>query len=184
MEVLKVESKTKNLRQKRNPIRRNLQKDRLRRSRRSRIFPQRLPLQQPQIKKRSKQNEFPRINWSNNSDPDIQMCIILYDERINKYRRMQDISILLDTEPSAEFCIEIVECDILQRQAHNELCSYNERHCFLGAHPLVQERSQILQLENSLKELKRKNPVAFFQEISNITQNIRRIESNIQDKKI
>lgn len=111
------------------------------------------------------------------------MCIILYDERINRYRRMQDISVLLDSEPTTELCIEMVECDILQKQAHNELCSYNERHYFIGEHPIVIERSKILQLENSLKELKKKNPTAFFNEISNITQNIRRIESNIRTKK-
>lgn len=111
------------------------------------------------------------------------MCIILYDERINRYRRMQDISILLDTEPSSELCLEMVECDILQRKAHLELNSYNDRHIFLNEHPLIQERNQILQLENSLKQLKKENPAAFINEISNITQNIRRIESNIRTKK-
>lgn len=111
------------------------------------------------------------------------MCIILYDERINRYRRMQDISILLDTEPSPELCLEMVECDILQRKAHLELNSYNDCHIFLNEHPLIQERNQILQLENSLKQLKKENPAAFINEISNITQNIRRIESNIRTKK-
>lgn len=111
------------------------------------------------------------------------MCIILYDERINRYQRMQDISILLDTEPSPELCLEMVECDILQRKAHHELISYNDCHIFLNEHPLIQERNQILQLENSLKQLKKENPAAFINEISNITQNIRRIESNIRTKK-
>lgn len=96
---------------------------------------------------------------------------------------MQDISVLLDTEPSLELCIEMVECDILQKQAHLELSSYNDRHIFLNKHPLVQERNQILQLENSLRQLKKENPLAFLNEISNITQNVRRIESNIRTKK-
>lgn len=77
----------------------------------------------------------------------------------------------------------MVECDILQSQAHRELSSYNDQHIFLNEHPLIQERNQILQLENSLNLLKRENPVAFLNEISNITQNIRRIESNIRTKK-
>lgn len=111
------------------------------------------------------------------------MCIILYDERINRYRRMQDISVLLDSEPSPELCLEMVECDILQRKAHLELTSYNDHHTFINEHPLIQERNQILQLENSLKQLKKENPVAFLNEISNITQNIRRIESNIRTRK-
>lgn len=111
------------------------------------------------------------------------MCIILYDERINRYRRMQDISVLLDSEPTAELCIEMVECDILQSQSYRELISYNDRHTFINEHPLVLERHQILQLENGLKQLRKENPQAFFNEISNITQNIRRIESNIRTKK-
>lgn len=111
------------------------------------------------------------------------MCIILYDERINRYRRMQDISILLDTEPTSKLCNEMIECDILQKQAHDELTSYNNRHVFSNVHPLVQERNKIVNIEESLRQLKQENPDAFFREISNITQNIRRIESNIRGKK-
>lgn len=50
---------------------------------------------------------------------------------------MQDISVLLDTEPTPELCAEMVECDILQKQAHEELCAYDKHKKFLYKHPLV-----------------------------------------------
>lgn len=111
------------------------------------------------------------------------MCIILYDERITRYRRMQDISILLDASPTYDLCAEMVECDILQLQAHKELCSYNDSHCFVEVHPLVKSQSRVTEIKKELIQLRKENPDAFFKEIANVTQNIRRIESNIRQKK-
>lgn len=96
---------------------------------------------------------------------------------------MQDISLSLDTDPTADLCIEMVECDVLNYQAHQELSSYNESRKFAFVHPLVISRMKNRSLENELHELQRIDPEKFLNEITNTRQNIRRIESNIRKKK-
>lgn len=113
----------------------------------------------------------------------MQTCIILYDERINRYRRMQDISVLLDTEPTPELCAEMIECDILQKQAHEELCSYDKHKKFLYKHPLTINRQKIATYIIKIEDMRKKQPEEFQNEITNLNQNIRRIESNIRNKK-
>ncbi|MDR2129598.1 MAG: hypothetical protein LBP56_00270 [Odoribacteraceae bacterium] len=96
---------------------------------------------------------------------------------------MKKISDLLDKKPTAALCQEMVSCDILNKQAHLELSSYNSTGIFAHVHPLVIEHKEKTNLLTSLQELRAHDPEGFLQEVTNTTQNIRRIESNIRQKK-
>ncbi len=54
------------------------------------------PKVEKKTKGKKKQEEFPKIDWVNNIDPNIQTAILLYDERVNTYHRMQEIDVLID----------------------------------------------------------------------------------------
>ncbi len=131
--------------------------------------------------KRQKQEEFPKINWANNIDPNIQTAILLYDERVNTYHRMQEIDVLIDHQP--ELAKELVQLDIRNKQAHNELQSFNDKGSFLCIHSLVKSRDFEQKQLNDLQLLKKEKPELFMSEIANTFQNIKRIESNIRTKK-
>ena len=86
--------------------------------------------------KTTKFEEYPDIDWNNNSDANIQMCILLYDDRIRTYKRMKEIDAILDDKQ--ELSQEMVELDILNKQAQDELKSYNNDKCFLFIHNFTQ----------------------------------------------
>jgi len=94
---------------------------------------------------------------------------------------MQEIAVLLDDQP--ELSLEMVELDNRNRQSHKELQLYNDHKTFLYKHPIVAQRKQYDDQIAELYELKRTDPEAFMKEITNTTQNIRRIKSNINKKK-
>lgn len=116
-----------------------------------------------------------------NSNPDIQMCILLYDERVNTYHRMQEIHFILDEQP--ELSLEMVELDNRNRQANAELQAFSKHKIFAYKHPLVVRGKKYDDFLSELYELKRTNPGKLITEITNVTQNIRRIQSNIKRKK-
>ena len=94
---------------------------------------------------------------------------------------MQEIDVLLDDNP--ELAMEMVELDNRNRQAHKELQLYNDHKVFLYKHPIVAQRKQYDDMLSELYELKRTNPGALINEITNVTQNIRRIQSNLTKQK-
>jgi hypothetical protein len=94
---------------------------------------------------------------------------------------MLAIDRILDTD--THLALEMVECDILNRHAHLELQAYNDHQIFRYRHPLTQSYKYYTDQFAVLLELKQQNPDAFIAQIANITQNIRRIESNLRKKK-
>jgi hypothetical protein len=132
-------------------------------------------------KTRTKYEEFPKIEWNNNSNSDIQTCILLYDDRVKTYRRMQEIDVLIDEQP--EFALEMVNCSIRNREAHDELQAYNDHHLFIYKHDFTKKQKIQSETLAELYELKRSDPDAFITETANIIQNMRRIESNLRTAK-
>jgi len=94
---------------------------------------------------------------------------------------MREIDVLLDDKP--ELSIEMVELDNRNRQAHKELQLYNDHKEFLCKHPIVVQKNQYDDQLTELYELKRTNPGALLNEINNVMQNIRRIQSNLNKQK-
>ena len=75
------------------------------------------------------------------------------------------------------------ELDNRNRQAHAELKAYNDCKVFVNKHPIVTQRKQYDDMLSELYEMKRTNPRALINEIANVTQNIRRIQSNLNKQK-
>lgn len=94
---------------------------------------------------------------------------------------MQEIDALL--EDHTELSLEMVECDIRNKQAHDELSHYNQHKAFNYVHPFTKKNRLYNEQLNELTQLKKVDPEAFIKESSNTLQNIRRIESNIRSKK-
>jgi predicted nucleic acid-binding Zn-ribbon protein len=116
-----------------------------------------------------------------NKNPDVQLCILLYDERVKTYHRMQEIHFILDDKP--ELSLEMIELDNRNRQANAELQAFSKHKVFAYKHPLVVRRKKYDDLLSELYELKRTDPRKLINEIANVIQNIRRIQSNIKRKK-
>lgn len=114
-------------------------------------------------------------------NPDIQMCILLYDERVETYRRMREIDVFIDDQP--ELSKEMVLTEQRNHQAHAELQAYNDHKVFVYKHPITRERKQYEEMLSELYRLKKEHPGELMNEIANITQNIRRIQSNINKNK-
>lgn len=79
--------------------------------------------------------------------------------------------------------MELVNLTIRNRQAHNELESYNTTKKFKFIHRLTITTNYKKQQREELANLKKENPKSFLNEITNLQQNIRRIESQIRKKK-
>ena len=94
---------------------------------------------------------------------------------------MQEIHFILDDHP--DLSLEMVQLDNRNRQAHAELQAYNNHKVFVYKHPIVTQRKQYDDMLSELYELKRTNPGALIDEITNVTQNIRRIKSNLNKNK-
>lgn len=94
---------------------------------------------------------------------------------------MQEIDAIIDNR--TELALEMVNLDIRNRQAHEELQAYNDTKEFKYSHSLtINSRYKQTQREK-LKKLKEEKPAAFINEIANLSQNIKRIQSNINKKK-
>jgi hypothetical protein len=97
------------------------------------------------------------------------------------YRRMQEIDVLLDDQP--ELAKDMIQQDERNRQAHKELKSFNDAGKFAYKHPFVIKQKHYKDSYTELTELRRTDPATFLNEITNVTQNIRRIQSQLNKKK-
>jgi len=94
---------------------------------------------------------------------------------------MQENDFLLDEQP--ELAMEQILLDVRNRQAHNELSSFNNTGKFINKHPLVVKKTHYKDSFTELVELKRTDPKTFLKQVTNVTQNIRRIKSQLEKKK-
>lgn len=89
----------------------------------------------------------------------------------------------LDNNPTYNQCLEIVDQDILHRLADNELLNFQANKTFLYLHPLAAQKKFEQECIEDLLKLKKKSPEKFIAEMTNVVQNIRRIKSQIRQKK-
>lgn len=120
-----------------------------------------------------KENEYPLINWENLSDPGVQRALIIYNDRINTWRRMKDIDAEIDNEPTKKLIAGLAELRIRNLQAFRELESFNNTGEFLNKHPLVTQFS----MREQLKKLLRDDPETFLEEYANTRENVKRYRS-------
>lgn len=79
--------------------------------------------------------------------------------------------------------MELVNLDIRAQQAHRELQSYNDTGKFQYVHRLTIRSEYKKDQLDELRKLKSEDPAAFINEVTNVTQNIRRIGSQLHKKK-
>lgn len=138
------------------------------------------PAHEP-VKKAGKMEEFPGINWLNNESEDIQLAILLYDERINTWHQM--VALRNDIDECPEKAVMIAELDDRNRMAQHELEVFQDTGVFPCKHPIavkfVAERKRLAEL----RDLKRNKPDEFMAQVTNARHNISRYRSWLKNKK-
>lgn len=130
-------------------------------------------------KKLTKQEEFPKINWNDLSDQDVQKAELIYSDRINTFRRLKEIDSTLDDNPTEDAIAEMVELDIRNRICREELTSFNNKGKWLNKHPLFNSNNE----HNKLTKLLLQNPGGFMDKYNQVKGNITRYKSYLQSKK-
>lgn len=104
------------------------------------------------------------------------MATVLYNDRINTWRKMKQLDELLEKERNAQAVADMAELRIRNLQAFAELQSFNDTGKFLCKHPLLFGRSEIAELMKLLKA----DPAEFLRQHKNVLDNIKRYRSYIK----
>lgn len=123
-----------------------------------------------------KEEEYPNIDWGNLYNEDVQMATVIYNDRINTWRKMKKLDELLDKKPKANDVAAMAELRIRNLQAFDELKAYNDTGKFLYKHPLLKGKSEF----DELVKLFKKDPAEFLHKHKNVLDNIKRYKSYIK----
>lgn len=100
----------------------------------------------------------------------MQAATILYNDRINTWRRMKQLDEQLDSNPTEAAVREMAELRIRNLQAFDELHAYDTTGRYLFRHPLLAHRSELSQL----RDLFRRDPQEFLHQHRLVADYIRR----------
>ena len=134
------------------------------------------------VKKAGKMEEFPGINWLNNESEDIQLAILLYDERINTWQQLCALRREIDNYP--EKALAIADLDDRNRMAHHELEVFEKTGIFPCKHPMAVKFMAERKKLSEWRTLKQKDPKGFMKQVANIEHNITRYRSQISKDKL
>lgn len=109
-------------------------------------------------------------------DADVQIAVIIYNDRINTWRKMKQLDELLETKPTPQAVVDMAEVRIRNLQAFAELQSFNDTGKFIFKHPLLFGRSEFAELLRLLKS----DPAEFLRLHKNVLDNIKRYRSYIK----
>lgn len=123
-----------------------------------------------------KEEEYPNIDWDNLYNEDVQMATVIYNDRINTWRKMKKLDEVLDKKPKERDVAAMAELRIRNLQAFEELKAYNDTGKFLYKHPLLRGKSEFDELVN----LFRNDPAEFLHKHKNVLDNIKRYKSYIK----
>ncbi len=104
------------------------------------------------------------------------MATVLYNDRINTWRKMKQLDELLETKPTAQAVADMAELRIRNLQAFAELQSFNDNGKFLCQHPILFGRSEIAKLIKLL----RNDPAEFLRQHKNVLDNLKRYRSYLK----
>ncbi len=104
------------------------------------------------------------------------MATIIYNERVNTWRRMKQIDERLDSKPQKRDILEMVDLYIRNQQAFSELQAFNDTGSFLYVHPLLEGRSERARLQRLMRD----DPQEFLRLHRNVADSIRRYESYLK----
>ena len=106
----------------------------------------------------------------------MQTATVLYNDRINTWRKMKQLDELLETKPTAQAVADMAELRIRNLQAFAELQSFNDTGKFLYKHSILYGQSEIARLIRLLKA----NPAEFLRRHKNVLDNIKRYRSYLK----
>lgn len=127
-------------------------------------------------KKRTKQEEFPKIRWKNLEDPLIQKAELIYSDRVNLHRDLLSLDRMLDESPTPERVAEMVEKSVRNRLCFDELRSFNSTGRFLGRHPFVRADDGM----SRLRQLLLTSPEDFMKEYRRAAMNVSRYGTRLR----
>ena len=133
-------------------------------------------------KKNLKAEEFPGINWLNNESEDIQLAILLYDERVNTWQQLVKLRQEIDDYP--EKALAIADLDDRNRMAHHELEVFEKTGIFPCKHPMAVKFMAERKKLSEWRTLKQQDPKGFMKQVANIEHNITRYRSQISKDKL
>lgn len=136
----------------------------------------------PAPKKNLKAEEFPRIDWTNNQSEDIQLAILLYDERVNTWQKICALRAEVDQYP--EKALAIADLDDRNRMAHHELEVFQDTGVFPCKHPIAVKFMADRKKLTEWRALKAKDPKAFMKQVANLEHNITRYRSQLKKDKL
>lgn len=106
------------------------------------------------------------------------MATVLYNDRINTWRKMKKLDEVLDKKPKASDVAQMAELRIRNLLAFDELQSYNDTGKFLYKHPLLKGKSEF----DELVKLFRTDSTEFLRKHKNVLDNIKRYKSYLKRK--
>ncbi len=109
-------------------------------------------------------------------DADVQTAIIIYNDRINTWRKMKQLDKQLEESPTPEAVAALAELRIRNLQAFAELQSFNDTGKFLFKHPILFGRSEFSELLHLFKT----DPAEFLRKHKNVLDNIRRYKAYLK----
>ncbi len=106
----------------------------------------------------------------------MQAATIIYNDRINTWRKMKQLDKQLEESPTPEAVAAMAELRIRNLQAFAELQAYNDTGKFLCKHPILHGQSEFSQLLSLFKT----NPDEFLGKHKNVLDNIRRYKAYLK----
>ena len=109
-------------------------------------------------------------------DADVQTATIIYNDRVNTWRKMKQLDKQLEESPTPEAVAALAELRVRNLQAFAELQSFNDTGKFLCKHPILFGRSEFSELLRLFKT----DPAEFLRKHKNVLDNIRRYKAYIK----
>lgn len=127
--------------------------------------------QKPKV---TKEQEFPNIKWDKTEDENVQLSILVYNDRVNCYKKGEKLQPELEKKP--ELAAQFQELMIRHDIADKELISFNEKGKWVGEHSLC---SRLL----NQKRFERMTIPEVTKELNSAKQNVSRYSSMLKNKK-
>ena len=128
-------------------------------------------------KKKTPQDLFPKIEWTNTDDEKIQLCILLFNDAVVQYHKQRELDGKVDDNP--ELAAEMVEADIRNKQAFKELEEFEKTGNFIWNHPILKKNF----LKKELLELYKKDSADFLNQFGQTQRNEKNYKSKIKNEK-
>lgn len=105
--------------------------------------------------------------------------MIIYNDRVNSFRKMKVIDAVVDEKPTTTRIIELVELGVRNRQCFRELQTFNDTGKWLNRHPLLKHFS----LHAEMNKLLQKDRGEYLQEYTKTSGYVSRYRSYLNNDK-